>query len=72
MAVFYKYEYRNKRKNIHPCLKTYLQVQHNADNSATFRVTDTQSSIGAVQEAVPAPGTQQYRSHSGIDDSIKY
>ena len=50
-------------------LKTYVQVQHNADNSATFRVTDTQSSIGAVQDAVPAPGTQQYRSHSGIDDS---
>ena len=55
-----------KFSNIH------LQVQHNADNSATFRVTDTQSSIGAVQDAVPAPGTQQYRSHSGIDDSIKY
>ena len=38
-----------------------VQVQQNADNSATFRVTDTQNSIGAVQEAVPAPGTQQYR-----------
>ena len=35
-------------------------------------MTDTQSSIGAVQEAGPAPGTQQYRSHSSIDDSIKY
>ena len=39
-----------------------FQVQHNADNSATLRVTDTQSTIGAVQAAVPAPGTQQYRS----------
>ena len=39
-----------------------FQVQHNADNSTTLRVTDTQNTIGAVQAAVPAPGTQQYRS----------
>lgn len=39
-----------------------FQVQHNADNSATLRVTDTQNTIGAVQAAVPGPGTQQYRS----------
>ena len=40
-----------------------VQVQQNADNSATFRVTDTQNTIGAVQAAVPGPGTQQYRSN---------
>ena len=42
--------------------RRFFQVQHNADNSATLRVTDTQNTIGAVQAAVPAPGTQQYRS----------
>ena len=47
-----------------------VQVQQNADNSATFRVTDTQNSIGAVQEAVPAPGTQQYRLTSLPEPSI--
>ena len=46
-----------------------VQVQQNADNSATFRVTDTQNSIGAVQEAVPAPGTQQYRLTSLLEPS---
>ena len=47
-----------------------VQVQQNADNSATFRVTDTQNTIGAVQEAVPAPGTQQYRLTSLLEPSI--
>jgi len=54
-------EFQDVMSKLEEMARLGAKVQHNADNSATFRVTDTQSSIGAVQEAVPAPGTQQYR-----------
>ena len=38
MAVFYKYEYTNKRKNIHPCDKDKVKVK---DKSKTNPPLDT-------------------------------
>jgi len=54
-------EFRDVMSRLEEMARLGAKVQHNADNSATLRVTDTQNTIGAVQAAVPGPGTQQYR-----------
>ena len=40
MAFFYKYEYTNKRKNIHPCMHTYTCIVYEGHQGSAWQVED--------------------------------
>ena len=45
MAVFYKYEYRNKRKNIHPCCNEELNNNDEDDKNTELILTPKQVQV---------------------------
>ena len=45
MAVFYKYEYRNKRKNIHPCCNEELNNNDEDDKNTELILTPKQVKV---------------------------